>query len=159
MKKRIGSLAYITLALLGCILTFVVTPATTHAFEISLDADNTTVIEPTNGMVLRDAADPPDERLGQAVLQLTYEPNGVRSLFNLRSIRVTRGSLNVGIQFGDGSIAVFNDVSVGQWGLADADVSTASRSNAGVADRVHQRRSFANCFVCKASALSLFQCL
>jgi hypothetical protein len=55
-----------TLAIiLGCVLTFVVSsPAITQAFVITLDPENTIILEPTNGMVLRAYDVPPDPRLG-----------------------------------------------------------------------------------------------
>ncbi len=73
--------ATIALLILGCILTWA--PVATLAFVITLDPENTMINEPDYGVVLRSFVDPPDERLGQAALHLTYEPAGSRHLFNL----------------------------------------------------------------------------
>jgi len=122
MKKLTGSIKYLSVALLGYILTLIIrSPATTHAFVITLTPDNTMILDPPNGMALRPFVDPPDERLGQAALQLTYEPEGERSLFNLVGITVATGSLNVGIQYEDGTIAVYNDLTTGYWPLSDSN--------------------------------------
>jgi hypothetical protein len=48
------------------------------------------------------------------VLQLSYEPaGGVPQLFNLRIIAVESGFLNLGIQYENGEIAVYNDLGPG----------------------------------------------
>lgn len=89
-------------------------------FEITLNASDTAIVKPNHNMVLRDGVIPPDPRLGPA-LQLTYEPLGVRSQFNLFSIWVAEGPISIGIQYTDGSIGVFNDVARGFWTLDGAD--------------------------------------
>jgi len=55
---------------------------------------------------------------GGCIVQMTYEPNndGIRHLFNLLEITVLRGKLNVGVEFADGSIGVFNDLTAGPTG-------------------------------------------
>jgi hypothetical protein len=108
--------------IVGCVLTFVVhAAASMHAFVITLDLDNTLILAPTHGMVVRPFNDPPDERWGQAMLQLTYEPNGIPRLFNLVSITVATGALDVGIRYEDGTIAVYNDLTAGVWPLDGSD--------------------------------------
>ena len=102
--------------MLMCVIS---APAATHAFVITLDAENTMINEPDHGVVLRSFVDPPDERLGQAALQLTYEPDGTRYLFNLVSITVAKGPVTVGVQYEDGTIAVYNDLTEGVRPLGD----------------------------------------
>ena len=55
---------------------------------------------------------------GGCVVQLTYEPNndGIRHLFNLLEITVLSGTLNVGIEFADGSIGIYNNLTAGPTG-------------------------------------------
>jgi hypothetical protein len=55
---------------------------------------------------------------GNCVTQLTYEPNndGIRHLFNLLEITVLSGMLNVGIEFADGSIGIYNNLTAGPTG-------------------------------------------
>ena len=103
--------------ILGCVLACA--PAAKHAFEITLNADNTMINDPGKGMVLRSFVDPPDERLEQAALQLTYERDGSRFLFNLISITVYQGPVTVGMQREDGSLAVYKDVPAGTWPVRD----------------------------------------
>jgi hypothetical protein len=56
------------------------------------------------------------------VLQLSYEPaGGVPQLFNLRIIAVESGFLNLGIQYENGKIAVYNDLGPGLWALEGAE--------------------------------------
>lgn len=57
-----------------------------------------------------------------AVIQLTYEPNGTHGRFNLWALTVKSGSLNVGIQYADGSIAVYNNIHAPyRWGFPGAN--------------------------------------
>jgi hypothetical protein len=59
-----------------------------------------------------------------AVIQLMFDPdgNGVPDLFNLLQITVKRGVLNVGIQFANGEIGVFNNLIGPQtYGLQQAE--------------------------------------
>jgi hypothetical protein len=65
-------------------------------------------------------------RLGQAVRQLTYEPkdaagNQVRRLFNLTEITITTGPIRVGIEYADGRIGVYENLSAGTWPLPEAN--------------------------------------
>lgn len=55
---------------------------------------------------------------GRCVVQMTYEPNndGRRHLFNLLAITVLSGRLNVGVEFADGSIGVYNNLTAGPTG-------------------------------------------
>ena len=69
---------------------------------------------------------------GGCVVQLTYEPNndGIRHLFNLLEITVLSGTLNVGIEFADGSIGIYNNLTAGPTGttwllLEGSECSTA----------------------------------
>jgi hypothetical protein len=120
LKKGSIVMKATTLAIiLGCILNFVVSsPAITQAFVITLDPENTIILQPTNGMVLRAYDVPPDPRLGQAVVQFSYEhAGGVPQLFNLHIIAVERGFLNLGIQYENGEIAVYNDLGPSLWAL------------------------------------------
>jgi hypothetical protein len=59
-----------------------------------------------------------------AVIQMTYDPNndGIPDPFNLISIKVLSGWLDVGVKFADGSIAVYNHLTEGfTWFLVDAN--------------------------------------
>jgi tartrate-resistant acid phosphatase type 5 len=128
----------IALMLGGALPLAVSSPATTHAVEeitLNWTEEKVEILEP-HGMVLHEsvcrpddpnagvaascATDPPDGRLGQAVVQLTYAPGGVRRLFNLVEIDVSKGPLGVGIQYEDGTIAVYRDLGSGRWGLPGA---------------------------------------
>lgn len=56
-----------------------------------------------------------------AVIQLTFEPAGVPRPFNLTSIDVLSGSLNVGVRDASNKIAVYNNLTAGfTWNLLDA---------------------------------------
>ncbi len=85
---------------------------------ITLDASNTRVVNPVNGVILRDVV----THSGQAALQLTYEPDRERRLFDLSSIEVLRGSLNIEVESEDGTIGVYRDVSTGLSTLAPGDL-------------------------------------
>jgi hypothetical protein len=86
--------------------------------------DDPTLDDSRAGVAASCATDPPGGRLGQAVLQLTYAPGGVRRLFNLVGIKVDQGPLSVGIQYGggigEGTIGVFRDWPAGEWPLTDS---------------------------------------
>lgn len=56
------------------------------------------------------------------VIQLTFEPNGSPLPFNLTSIEVLSGSLNVGVRDSFDNIAVYNNLTEGfTWNLLDAN--------------------------------------
>lgn len=80
------------------------------------------------GSVFRQLEDPENQPRNLAfhaaghVVQLTYDPNGDGKLdpFNLLSLEVLKGKVNVGIRYVDGSIAVYNNLTGGfRWILLD----------------------------------------
>jgi hypothetical protein len=55
-------------------------------------------------------------------IQLTYDPNhdGVPDPFDLTGIAIVSGTMDVGIMYANGEIAVFNNLGPGSYALADA---------------------------------------
>ena len=55
------------------------------------------------------------------VIQLTYEPEGKPAAFNLRTVTVLSGRLNVGVKSASGAISVYYLTGPGLWSLPSAD--------------------------------------
>ncbi|HEY7496444.1 MAG TPA: hypothetical protein VIH59_35755 [Candidatus Tectomicrobia bacterium] len=61
---------------------------------------------------------------GDHVIQITYDLNGdgVPDLFDIRSIYVVTGTINVGVMWADGSIGVYNNLTAGTtWNLISGE--------------------------------------